>query len=725
MENRLKNYCLLLLSILLFTQCGQRQETPKVIDGVLDLTHYDFEKSGSLPLAGNVDFFWKKLYNSQDFTQGMPNNKTTLALPSLWHGVKENNKEVGALGYGTYHARIKLPRKNMSLAFKMLTIGTTYKMFVNDKQIIEVGKVGTSKETSTPEYRSLVVDFQNPTKEIDLIIHVSNFHYRYGGIWQQMTLGLEKPIRKQRERYTIIDLFLVGSIFIMGLYHLGLFLVRHKNHSALYFGLCCLIASVRLLVTNEYLIHHFMSNDWFINIRLEYFSLHAGPLLFLWFFYSLFPREFSRKICIGLSIVFGLLCLSNIFLSPYQFSQALTFSQLMIMVAGLYCIFGLVRAAIRRREGAKLFIMGFLILFAAVINDILYANYVINTGHQFGTGLFLFIFSQAFVLSYRFSRTMNQNEVLAEELNYTNKNLEKLVDERTNELKDSNERLNQYVEELDQINHVLSTNNEIIQKKNKDITDSINYASNIQKALLPVQEDLEDAIPNHFIFYRPRDIVSGDFYWFTKIVNPETRQTEKILFAVVDCTGHGVPGAFMSMLGIEGLNYVVNRQKTLEPKEILTQLHEYISDTLRKRLNNLRDGMDIALAVIDIPKKQVAFAGAHNPLVLIQNNSLQLIKGSAISIGGFIKNKSFEQHTLSLEGSSTLYMFTDGFQDQFGGPENRKFMKSRFRELLFNIHHHPMSTQQQILQKTIEDWMIEGNEKQIDDILVVGLKFDF
>ncbi|HAS39511.1 MAG TPA: hypothetical protein DCS93_03490 [Microscillaceae bacterium] len=725
MEKRLKNAYLFLLSFLIFTQCAPREQPPKAKRGALDLTSYNFEKSGILPLGGEVNFFWKKLYVPQDFSKSTPKNGWLFQLPNAWNGDQETGKEVTPLGYGTYRMQIKLPDKNLKLAIKMLTVGTAYRMFINDEEVTTVGKVGTSKANTQPSYLPQVIAFTNLTQEINLTIQVANFHYRYGGIWQQMSLGLEKDLREERERSTIIDFFLIGSIFIMALYHLGLYWIRRKNVSALYFGLCCLMASLRLSVTDQYLIRHFTSNDWFINVRLEFFTLHAGPLVFLWFFYSLFPKDFPRKILWVISIVFGLLGLSNLILSPYLFSQALPISQLTVLVSGAYAIFGLVRAIMRKREGALLFMGGFLFLFTAIVNDILYANYTLNTGHQFGTGLFLFIFSQAFVLAYRFSRAMSQNEKLTEELNYTNKNLEKLVDERTNELRDSNDQLNQYVEELDQINHVLSANNQEIHKKNKDITDSINYASNIQKALLPLEEDLAKSIPEYFIFYRPRDIVSGDFYWFSQVKHPETGKLEKILFAVVDCTGHGVPGAFMSMLGMEGLNNIINRQHTLEPKEILIQLHEYISITLHQRLNNLRDGMDIALTVIDLPKRQVAFAGAHNPLVVIQNNELQLIKGSPLSIGGFVKNKTFEQHTFSLAQNSTLYMYTDGFQDQFGGPENRKFMKKRLRQLLFDIHHRSMSEQKQILQSTIEEWMEEGHEKQIDDILVAGLRFGF
>lgn len=388
-------------------------------------------------------------------------------------------------------------------------------------------------------------------------------------------------------------------------------------------------------------------------------------------------------------------------------------------------MFVLIKATIHKQEGAFLFVIGALALFVTITNDILYTAEIINTDHQFGAGLFIFIFFQALVLSFRFSKAFSQTEELSEQLNYTNKNLEKRVEERTGELQMTNQRLNEFVEELDTINTELSTKNDLIVKKNKNITDSISYASNIQKALLPLNDDISRAFSEYFIFYQPRDIVSGDFYWFTQISNSTTQKVEKTIFATVDCTGHGVPGAFMSMLGIESLNSIVNQQNITEPQQILTSLHEHISQILRHHLNDIRDGMDLALCMIDHTQKNLTFAGAHNPLILIQNNELKLLKGSSLSIGSMVKNRAFTQRTLPLEASNWVYMFTDGFQDQFGGPEKRKFMKKQLQELLFTIHQKPMKEQKLKLQQTLDHWMTEGNEKQIDDILVVGFKLNF
>ena len=708
MKGRYTKYHLLLLLIFLSVQCAPRKIPPEIKDGILDLTNHDFQATPTLPLNGKADFFWGKFYSYEDFTKSKPTGGYKLPLSQIWH--KKNSQKVGIKGYGTYHIKLKLPHKQMSLALKMFTVSSAYKLFINEQKLIEVGKIGTNKKTSIPQYLPLVLDFNNPTREIDLIIQVSNFHNYHGGLWQQTTLGLKKNIREQHERSSIIELFLVGSIFIMALYHFGLYLIKNKNKSVLYFALLCTDLTIRLLVTSEYLVHHFFNTSWHNNIRLEYLTINFGPIFLGWFLYSLYPQDFPYKVLQVTVIIFSLLGLSNIFLTPYVFSQLLPVTQIMILFLGCYAIFGLTRATIHKREGARLIILGFVCFFATVVNDILYVNHVINTKYLLGPGLFMLIFSQAFVLAYFFSKAQTRAEELSEELNYTNKNLERLVENRTQQLQEAN--------------HMLSAKNELINKTNKNITDSISYASNIQRALIPPKDGLKQSIPEYFILYKPRDIVSGDFYWFSEVINEKTQQIERVIFAVVDCTGHGVPGAFMSMLGIESLNNVINQRKITEPQDILTKLHEHISETLRKGSNKLSDGMDIALSVIDLRTKTLTFAGAHNPLIIIQNSELKTIKGSPISIGGYNEDRSFTQHSISLETPSMLYMFSDGYQDQFGGKNNRKFMKSRLRKLLLTIYQEPAQKQKEILKQTIEDWMDQGNEQQIDDILFAGIRLD-
>jgi len=260
---------------------------------------------------------------------------------------------------------------------------------------------------------------------------------------------------------------------------------------------------------------------------------------------------------------------------------------------------------------------------------------------------------------------------------------------------------------------------EIIEKKNHDITSSINYAKRIQTAMLPRNENIENHLGEHFILFKPRDIVSGDFYFFS------AQNENKIVITAADCTGHGVPGAFMSLIGHELLNKIVNLRGIIEPDKVLEQLHLGVNRALRQESGENKDGMDMSLCVIDKSQKTLDFAGAKNPLVYIQGGALYEIKGDKMPIGGMWKNekhRTFEKHSLNYTEETYFYIFSDGLQDQFGGPEGRKFMKKKLKKLLFENHQKPMQEQRNILRKALDDWMI--NSKQLDDILLIGFRLD-
>lgn len=259
---------------------------------------------------------------------------------------------------------------------------------------------------------------------------------------------------------------------------------------------------------------------------------------------------------------------------------------------------------------------------------------------------------------------------------------------------------------------------EIIEKKNEDITASINYASRIQEAMLPSIERMKMVIPNLFVSFKPKDIVSGDFYWFAE-------KDGKIIISAIDCTGHGVPGAFMSMVGDANLNQIINLDAITRPDIILNKLHLRVRQALKQAETLNRDGMDMAICVIDRYRKIIEIAGAKNPVIYVQNNEVIQLKTDRHPIGGEQKEdqRIFSKQTISLETPATIYLFSDGFQDQFGGPENKKFMIKNLRELLFEIHQKPFDEQKEILDKTFEDW--KGDDyKQTDDMLIVGFRVE-
>ena len=257
-----------------------------------------------------------------------------------------------------------------------------------------------------------------------------------------------------------------------------------------------------------------------------------------------------------------------------------------------------------------------------------------------------------------------------------------------------------------------------IQNKNKKINDSINYAKRIQGAILPNTNIINRALPDSFIFYKPKDVVSGDFPWYVRV-------GEDIFIAAVDCTGHGVPGALLSLIGYFLLNDIVRSRKVSDPGKILDQLDEGVTTTLRQDQDDskTKDGMDIALCKIDPEKRYVEYAGAHRPLYVMQSDEMVEIKGNKFAIGGGIyKNQTnFTTNKLQLNRGDSIYFCSDGYPDQFGGPDNRKFGPKRTRELITNEYKKSMREASEAFEREWTEW--QGEEKQTDDVLLIGIKF--
>lgn len=257
-----------------------------------------------------------------------------------------------------------------------------------------------------------------------------------------------------------------------------------------------------------------------------------------------------------------------------------------------------------------------------------------------------------------------------------------------------------------------------IEAKNNDITASIRYAKRIQTSVLPEAGEMERLFPESFVLYKPKDIVSGDFYW----VATSSDENNFNIIAVADCTGHGVPGAFMSLIGSNYLEQTAKNPAINDCTAALDYLDRSIQQYLKQHESGeSKDGMDIALCAFNKNTNQLLFAGALRPLLLVQNGVMREIPGSRFSIGGaYTAQKYFESHTIQLQPGDIFYMFTDGYADQFGGPEGKKFKSQRLKELLFRIHNQPMDQQQKELETVYENW--RGNLEQIDDVCIVGVR---
>jgi len=289
------------------------------------------------------------------------------------------------------------------------------------------------------------------------------------------------------------------------------------------------------------------------------------------------------------------------------------------------------------------------------------------------------------------------------------------VDERTKEI-------HQQMEEINQQKELIQQQKTIVDQHNTNITDSIKYALKIQQSMLPDEESIKQMAPNSFVLYKPKDIVSGDFY-FIDIVN--VLGIEKLMFIAADGTGHGVPGAFMSLLGLNNINRTIYGLGETKPLVILSVLNHALVQSLRKKHNkyNVTDSMDVAFCKIDMKNLKMEFVGANRPCYIIRNDNLIEIKGNRLSIGSesvITLESKLTSHTIDLELNDCVYIFTDGFCDQFGGKNNKKFKKKDFVEILKSIYTKEMDEQKSILNLIFENW--KNTEAQTDDVLVMGIK---
>ena len=303
-----------------------------------------------------------------------------------------------------------------------------------------------------------------------------------------------------------------------------------------------------------------------------------------------------------------------------------------------------------------------------------------------------------------------------EHISLMNRDLEQKVKERTQEVVMQKEEIEAQKEEIEAQLDLTTEQMATITWQNEQILDSIRYAERIQSAILPPEEALSEALSQHFILFKPRDIVSGDYYW-------TSMQDGRLMIAVADCTGHGVPGAFLSVMGISSLNEIVNRNNSLKAGKILEELRTYVVRSLHQTgsREEARDGIEIALCIIDFEKHNIEFAGANRPLYLVRNKEVMQYHGDRMPIGIYEQELgSFTTQTLKLQKNDSIYLFSDGYVDQLGGPDRKTFRVARFRKLLTEIQDLSMKEQKKRLMEQHESW--KGTVEQIDDILVMGFR---
>jgi serine phosphatase RsbU (regulator of sigma subunit) len=415
-------------------------------------------------------------------------------------------------------------------------------------------------------------------------------------------------------------------------------------------------------------------------------------------------------------------------LGTLQINSSSAFTGLTFLVLISYtsisALYYLVRGFGQKKWEAKTITIGCSIAF--FFNIILIAILAITYGNSFANlldkypmvayipdfGLCGYPLTVAFVLAKRNGRNQKQ---LVEQVDSIKK-LSDLNLERETEKKKILEEQNIFLEsKVAERTKELALKNDLISYKNREITDSLIYAKRIQSAILPDIKLIYKALENSFIYYVPKDIVSGDFYGYAQ-------KNNKIIIAAADCTGHGVSGAFMSMIGSSLFNQIINERNITTPSLILDELNEGVIRSLKQRDSESHDGMDIAICCFDLSTNTVEYAGANRPLWMVRNNTIITYQANKFPIGGLqiLHDDKFTNHEIKLESNDTIYIFSDGFADQFGGEFGKKLMTKHFKKVLLSIQNLSMPEQEKYLQNLFENW--KGNNEQVDDVLVIGIR---
>ncbi len=476
-------FCVLTLAVVWVYSCRLTSEhinPPQAVAGVLDLTAWNFEEDGPVNLSGQYEFYWNELHPPHKFDDGSPRPKQAfIQVPGLWNGLETGGEIISGTGYATYRLTVLLKGKHRSLALKVLDMSTTCSLFVNRQRMYSAGEVGQNPLSSKPQFNPGVIDFQTDENKLELIIQVSNFHHRKGGIWEPIFLGTEKQIRNSRETKVTIELFLFGSIFIMGLYHFGLFILRRKERSTLFFGIFCLLIALRILTTGErYFLKLFPDFSWEIFVKLEYLSYYLAVIAFVHFFYALFFHRFFKTICLAATILSSVFSALVIVLPLKYFSQTLTPYHLFTLSLFIYGIYILLIYSWKKEYDAIIFLSGFLVLLLTATNDMMRHENLLQTGNLVPLGLLIFIFSQAFLLSLRFSKAFETVDIQRRKLSDTNHFIRKQIKQSkqaAKALKASHERFLTVLDSIDADIYVADMSNYEILFMNQHIKDSFGH----------------------------------------------------------------------------------------------------------------------------------------------------------------------------------------------------------------------------------------------------------
>ncbi len=470
-------------------------DKPQAREGIIDLRGWDFTDKGNVGIDGEWEFYWHQLLEPKDFTaRSHADEKEYVPVPGVWSQYEYQHQPIANFGYATYRLLIRLDESEADKVKSLYipSVSTAYKLWVNGKLTASNGTVGKSEAEMIPQDYAQVISFVPNGTEIEVVIQVANFVQRKAGLWESILFGSEKQIALQREKNIAYTVFLAGSLFFMGIYHLFLFVLRKQNLSALFFSILCLGFIVRMLVVGDiFLVWLLPQISWETAVKLEYLPIYLGVPLLLRFIQLEYPQEMNRKIA-NVSLAIGILFSFVVLFTPAKiYTYTMLPYEILTLVTFFYIIVVTIRVAVKRRTGAIANMIAIVLLFFATLSATLYYNQIFSLGDSLSVGVFAYLFTQSFILSMKFVRSTLQVEKLSGELQGMNASLEEKVRERTVALKEMNLSLQQANEEisrmeasrkklLSNISHELGTPLDVIQGYLKAMLDGV-IASDYRK----------------------------------------------------------------------------------------------------------------------------------------------------------------------------------------------------------------------------------------------------
>ncbi|MBN2893381.1 MAG: SpoIIE family protein phosphatase [Bacteroidales bacterium] len=840
MKNNTKKLLFLIIFILSFTFSFSQNNTPKAENGVLDLTKWNFNSDGKIKLSGEWEFYWSELYTPEDFKNTLKPD-SYLNVPGGWSNLQIEGKNLPDTGFATYRLIILADsnvHQNLTIVFKEII--TAYNVWVNGEKITSLGKVSTNSKTDFPVIRINKKTKSLQVGENEIIVQVSNYNNRRNGFVQAPIIGEYGQIYLMLLKSISFDLIVFGFLLVMSIYHFGLYIFRHRLLSALIFSLFLIIVSLRVLVTSNFLLSYFIESLSLSTIYfISYFTYYAAFPLMVLYIQKTFEEQ-KHKFVFNLLYVVSTIFILSLLLNSLKYIDLAIIYQAFSILYIIFTIYLLIKYTFQKKEGALILLLSLIVVSAAVINDILFMNNIINTGIYTPAGLFVLILGQSLTSINIFSTNDRKNIEISDTLEYQNKNLQQIVNNRTEETAQQNKLLEKQNIELDSLNEKLTkyfvaieqsplpiiiTDNELnieylnpsfstsytdqgnligkqtkllnfgtdssknytsewnelaakepwqgefvsnnttnttisnviisnvtddnsniinyiaiiqditeyreteknLNEQNKslvnvfgklevvhnEIVSSINYARKLQTALLPNRKILLDLFKDYLLIYKPKESVSGDFYYVNKI-------KDNLLFALGDCTGVGVHGAFMTVLSTSILHEISSLYNIETPSQILELLREKIKEIFKNFSSMPDDGLDIAVCVFDSSINELLYSGANVSLFVQENTEITEHKGVRNHIGFHTYEKEFTDTKIILSSNSKIFIASDGLFNQLGGEDFKPFGKSRFKELLIETTELDFIMQKNIVLQKISDW--QNTQNQVDDITLLGLE---